>query len=250
MKEPRSKSSSASNLLQRVWKEFASYMVALFDFFFPRLCAGCDAHLRSGEKDLCIECAFRLPKTYFWDYPVNPIEELFRGRLPITWACAYLHFAKRGKVQRMLHRMKYEQLPEIGTRLGAYFAQELRSCGRLEGIDLIVPIPLHHTKLRRRGYNQSAFIARGMAEVLKCRVDTRNLVRNVDTASQTRKSRYDRTTNVDSIFEVKNVRFFQGKNVLLVDDVVTTGSTLESAGRELLGAGVKNLYIVALACPD
>ncbi len=225
-------------------------MAALFSFFYPRLCVGCDTHLRSGEKDLCIECAFRLPKTYFWNYPVNPIEELFRGRLRITWACAYLHFSKGGKVQRMLHRMKYEQLPVIGTRLGAHFAQELLSCGRLEGIDLIVPIPLHHTKLRRRGYNQSDFIARGMAEVLKCRVSTRHFVRNVDTASQTKKSRYDRTTNVESIFAVTNAHFFRGKNVILVDDVVTTGSTLESAGQELLNAGVKNLYIVALACPD
>ncbi|MCF8256108.1 MAG: ComF family protein [Flavobacteriales bacterium] len=241
---------TAYNVLQLVCKEVLSYLVDFFDFFFPKLCAGCDAHLRSGETDLCLMCIFQLPKTYFWDYDVNPIEKLFRGRLKIDGACVYLYFQKGGKVQQMLHRMKYKGQPQIGKHLGIMFAHQLVTKGKFLDVDVIVPVPLHHTRMTRRGYNQSMFIARGMAEVMHCRVDGRTLVRNHATLTQTKKSRYDRSTNVESVFGCEHPEFFKGKHVLLVDDVVTTGSTLEAAGRVLLEAGVAKLYIAALACPD
>jgi ComF family protein len=241
---------STSNLLQHAWKEGWSYLIDFFDFFFPKLCAGCDAHLRTGETDLCLHCVFQLPKTYFWDYDVNPIEDLFRGRLKLAGACAFLHFYKGGKVQQMLHRMKYQGQPQIGKHLGTLFAHQLATKGKFLDVDVIVPVPLHHTRITRRGYNQSMFIARGMAEIFKCRVDGRSLERKHATLTQTKKSRYDRSTNVESVFVCERPEFFKGKRVLLVDDVVTTGSTLEAAGRVLLEAGVEKLYIAALACPD
>lgn len=250
MEEPDVNASGSHALLQRLWKELVQYPVDFFDLLFPKLCAGCDAHLLGAEKDLCLKCTFGLAKTYYWDYDVNPVEELFRGRLHVTWACAFLHFYKGGHVQKLLHRMKYEGQPQIGSRLGSLFAHQLTAKGRIADVDVIVPIPLHHTRERRRGYNQSLFIALGMAEVLHCKVDGKHLFRKEHTDTQTRKSKYDRATNVESVFAVRDPRYFKGKNVLLVDDVVTTGSTLEAAGRELLDAGARRLYIAALACPD
>lgn len=215
--------------------------------FYPRICGGCDSHLMKHENNLCLICLHGLPKTYFWDYDVNPIEKLFWGRLEVSSACAFLHFEKDNVVQHLMHRFKYEGKAEIGSELGRVFASILKDKKWFTDVDVIMPIPLHVSKEQRRGYNQSAYIATGMGDILDVPVRSRALTRTVASESQTRKSRFDRTENVERVFQLQNPNSVKGKNILLVDDVVTTGATLEAAGLEILNAGAKRLYIATIA---
>lgn len=215
--------------------------------FYPQICCGCDSHLLKQEKNLCLNCLYGLPKTYFWDYETNPIEKLFWGRLEVSSACTFLHYEKEGVVQKLMHRFKYEGKSGIGTELGRTFGYILKEKRWFTDADLIVPIPLHVSKEQRRGYNQSAYIADGMGEAFEMPVRNRLLSKEVASESQTRKSRFDRSQNVDDVFEVMKPAQVKGKNVLLVDDVVTTGATLESAGKKILDAGASRLYIATIA---
>lgn len=215
--------------------------------FYPRVCGGCDSHLHKHERNLCINCLYALPKTYFWDYDVNPIEKLFWGRLEVSAACSFLHFEQDSMVQQLMHRFKYKGNYGIGVELGKTFALQLKEKNWFVDVDVIVPIPLHVSKEQRRGYNQSAHIANGMGEVYNVPVRNKALSRTFASESQTNKSRYDRVENVDAVFSVNQQTQIRGKNVLLVDDVITTGATLEAAGNELLKAGAVRLYIATIA---
>lgn len=233
--------------MQHLFPKLISFMSDVIALFYPRTCGGCNAHLMKHEQNLCLICLEGLPKTYFWDYPTNPLDKLFWGKLNVKSACAFLHFDKTSKVQNLLHRFKYKDQPTIGLELGKVFAQILSDKNWFVDIDVIIPIPLHPHKEMRRGYNQSAYIANGMGEVFAVEVRNRALKRLVASESQTRKSRFDRAENVDRVFVVSHVNSVRGKNVLLVDDVATTGSTLEAAGHAILNAGAAKLYIATLA---
>ena len=215
--------------------------------FYPTVCGGCDSQLIKQEQNLCLNCLHGLPKTYFWDYEVNPIEKLFWGRLEVGAACAFLHFEKDSALQHLLYRLKYEGKSGIGAELGRLFAHILREKNWFVDVDVIIPIPLHISKEQRRGYNQSAHIANGIGEIFSATVRNRALKRIMASESQTDKSRYSRVQNVENVFEVGNARFIIGKNVLLVDDIITTGATLEAAGNALLQAGARRLYIATIA---
>ncbi len=219
----------------------------LLNLFYPRVCGGCDNHLRKQEKQLCLKCLHGLPKTYFWDYKVNPIEQLFWGRLNVSSGCSFLHFEKEGVVQQLMHRFKYENKTTIGVELGSIFGLILKEKNWFTDADLIVPIPLHPTKELRRGYNQSRYVANGMAEAFDLPVKPNALQRVVASESQTNKSRYERSENVEQVFTAEH-NSFKGKNVLLVDDIVTTGATLEAAGKVILDSGADRLYVATLAC--
>jgi ComF family protein len=215
--------------------------------FYPKICSGCDAHLLKHEQNLCLNCMHKLPKTYYWDYDTNEVEKLFWGRLEVSSACSFVHFQKDSVVQNLMHRFKYEGKSGIGTELGKSFGTILKDKHWFSDIDLIVPIPLHPSKEMRRGYNQSFYFAKGLAEVYDVPVKNNILERVTASESQTRKSRFDRSENVSSVFQVTGPKAVFGKNILLVDDVVTTGSTLEAAGKELLNAGAERLYIATIA---
>lgn len=219
----------------------------LIDLFYPHVCAGCDDHLRKHEQHLCLKCTHGLPKTYFWDYEVNPTEQLFWGRLNVSSACSFLHFEKEGVVQQLMHRFKYEGKAGIGQRLGEMFAHILSEKNWFTDVDIIVPIPLHPSKEQRRGYNQSRFIAMGMGKVFRVPIRPYALQRIVASDSQTRKTRFERVENVEQVFSCEPNEF-AGKVVLLVDDVITTGATLEAAGNLILVNGAIRLYIATLAC--
>jgi len=220
------------------------------EFFFPRLCEGCDRHLLREEEGLCLHCTVKLPRTFFWDAGTNPVETLFQGRLPVAGASAFLHFTKEGMARQLIHRLKYKGQKELGAILGEAFAQQLVRSGKFPGTDVIIPVPLHPTRERRRGYNQSLYIANGMSAVMGCAVDATSIVREQATDSQTRKDRFTRSENVGNVFTCTDTAKIEGRTVLLVDDVVTTGSTLEGAGRAILEAGAAKLYVAALAFPQ
>lgn len=233
--------------LQHIYEKTVSALEDLIGVFYPRICAGCDAHLNKNEENLCLLCRHNLPLTYFWDYDVNPVEKLFWGRIPVHAACAHLHFEQGEAVQKLMHRLKYEGKTGIGTELGRMFGKLLAEKGWFADVDMVIPVPLHVSKETRRGYNQSTFIAMGMAESLGTLSSSDILKRVVASETQTRKSRYDRTENVNSAFVVVDGGKVRGKNILLVDDVVTTGATLSEAGASLVSAGVHRLYIATLA---
>lgn len=195
-------------------------------------------------------CAVKLPRTHFWDIHENPVARLFRGRIAVDGATAFLHFSEGGMTQNLVHRMKYKGQSELCRLMGAMFGQQLQQRELFQDVDLIVPVPLHHTRERRRGYNQSAIIAAGLSEHL-CAVHCKDaVVRTKATNTQTRKARYDRSANMHEVFSCPDPHLLRDKSVLIVDDVVTTGSTIEGVGQVLRAAGVRKLYVLAIAFPS
>ncbi|MDK2977460.1 MAG: hypothetical protein PWP52_174 [Bacteroidales bacterium] len=217
-----------------------------FNLIYPNLCVVCNNHLVSQEKFICTSCLYNLPKTNFHHDIENPVSQLFWGRTKIEYATAFYFYHKGSKYQKMMHKFKYHGCKEIGFILGRYFGSQLKD-SVFNQVDLIVPVPLHKSKLKKRGYNQSEFIARGLSESLEKEVDTQTLIRTVATTTQTRKSRFDRWENVEKIFDIKEPERFRNKHILLVDDVVTTGSTLEACANTVLEAPDTKVSIATLA---
>ncbi len=212
----------------------------LFSLFFPNLCLGCGQPLVRGEVAVCSICHFHLPKTYFHNDPDNPLNKVFWGRVNLEAVAAYVYFQKGSTVQHLLHQLKYKGKHEIGFHIGKWYGQDLRYAPVFRDVELVVPVPLHPNKLRKRGYNQSRMFAEGLASVMQARLEDKSLYRKVDSKTQTRKARYNRWENVENIFAVKNPEKIQGRHILLVDDVITTGATLEACVQALLEVpGVK-----------
>lgn len=212
----------------------------LFSLFFPNLCLGCGQHLFRGEEAICSVCQFHLPKTYFHNDPDNPLQRVFWGRVELERVASYVYFQKGGTVQRLLHQLKYKNHPEIAIAIGKWYGHDLSFADCFKDAELIIPVPLHPRKQRKRGYNQSEMFAEGLAKKLPARVETGCLYRKNFSQTQTRKARYDRWENVENIFAVKTPERLAGRRVLLVDDVITTGATLEACAQALLEVpGVK-----------
>lgn len=222
----------------RVWHD-------LLGLFYPRLCCGCDTPLMQGEDYLCLHCHSELPYTHFEKETGNPMERVFAGRANIRWGAALLYFSKDTRVQHIIHHIKYKRRDDLARWMGQQMGQRLQESGK--AADLLIPVPLHPDKEKRRGYNQSAELARGMAEAMGIPLDTATLTREVFTATQTRKrSRIDRWDNVETAFSVVHTDAVAGRHILLVDDVVTTGSTLEACVRPLQEAGCASVAISTL----
>jgi ComF family protein len=179
-----------------------------------------------GENTICLSCLQKMPRTGLHNEKNNLLEQRFWGKTEIERATAFYYFTKKSKFQKLLHKLKYKDGKEIGAVLGKYAAAEIVENEDFNNFDCIVPVPLHPNKLRKRGYNQSLCIAQGLAEILRAEIDDENLVRVIENPTQTKKSAYERWENTKGIFAVKNAQLFENKRILLVDDVLTTGSTL------------------------
>jgi ComF family protein len=219
---------------------------------FPSVCLACEQALRRGEQHLCTVCRAELPYTDFHRLPPaeNPLGRRFWGKLPVHHALSYLRFVQHGRVQQLLHQLKYQGQPEVGVALGELYGAELASGGYHTQFDVIVPVPLHRRKLARRGYNQAATFAEGLSSGLALPWSDAALRRTEHTASQTRKNRAQRWQNVATVFEADDSADVAGRHVLLVDDVLTTGATLEACGAALLTAGATEVSIATIACAD
>lgn len=226
-----------------------SYVRDFFSLIFPDYCAGCDRLLIKDEDALCIKCQALLPRTHIHDQRDNKLERVFWGRAELVSATAFLKMPKVGTVHNMIHDLKYHDNKSIGHRLGALFGNELKQSQRMSDFDVVVPVPLHPKKLAIRGYNQCDCICEGLSEAMNIPVSKDNLVRTVFNPTQTRKSRYSRWENVESIFKVKFPSDFAGKRLLLVDDVITTGSTIEACAQVLRQVTDLKLSVGALAIP-
>lgn len=222
------------------------YFRDFFNLFFPDLCVVCNNHLLNQEELICTKCLYHLPKTNFHKQVDNSVSQLFWGRTKIEYATGLFFFNKGSKYQSMMHQFKYHGKKEIGFTLGKYFGQQIRESVFGE-IDMIIPVPLHKSKMKERGYNQSEWLGKGIAESMNKKLETNVLVRKVATDTQTRKSRYDRWKNVERIFEIEDQTKLEGKHVLIVDDVVTTGSTLEACINAVLQVKDTKVSIATLA---
>jgi ComF family protein len=228
------------NYLYDLWDDFISLL-------FPRLCYACGNHLMRNERLICTECYVVIPRTNYHNLEDNPVAQLFWGRCRIEKAAAFSYYNKGSRIRTLIHNLKYRGIREIGYELGRIYGLSLKAAGYTKDIDLIMPVPLHPEKMRLRGFNQSETISDGIADVVSLPVDIKSLERTIVSATQTRKSRYERWTNVEGIFKVADPVTIMGKHVLLVDDVITTGSTIESCTNELLKIEGVKVSVVALA---
>jgi ComF family protein len=222
----------------------------LLDFmylFFPNYCRGCEESLVKGEKIICTRCMLDLPKSNYHREKENPFYRKFSGRIPVRFVMTLFKFVKSGKVQHLLHALKYKNQPEIGVQLGRVYGADLVSENYKDQFDFIVPVPLHPSKRRKRGYNQSEEFGKGLSEILEIPCTEKFLKRVKATSTQTKKSKLNRWENVSDVFEVREHQELQGKRILLVDDVVTTGATLEACGEKLLKAGSGEISIACIA---
>lgn len=209
--------------------------------FYPKNCAACGTALQSNESEICLMCHTDLPLTKFWEQQANPMEQLFWGRAKIENALALFFYKKGTKTQQLIHNIKYRKNLSAGKYCGSWLGAYLKEYHKTNPIDYVIPVPLHLKRFKKRGYNQCDCIGEGLAESIGCRIDKLSIRRVKYNISQTKKGRFERWKNVDRIFEVKNSEHLKHKHILLIDDVVTTGSTMEaciSAINEIEGVKV------------
>lgn len=223
--------------------------IDFINLMFPDVCVVCGNALQKNEHQLCLSCLHDIPKTNYHLMPDNPIEKRFWGKVPVQQATAYFFFEKGSSFQKLLHILKYKGNKEIGLLMGKYAAIDLLDAPGFETIDLIIPVPLHPRKYKLRGYNQSEWIGKGLSLILNKPMDVTTLLRVRENASQTTKTVFERYENTEGIFELSDKTVLEGKHVLLVDDVLTTGSTLEACIRALLETdGIKiSIFTLAVA---
>ncbi len=198
------------------------------ELFFPRICVVCNERLISQEQFICLNCQFQIPRTNFHLNSENTMEQLFYGRVMIERATAFFEFQKGSDYQKILHQLKYKGLDKLGEHMGTLFGRELKGSEFIDSIDLICPVPLHPKKERKRGYNQSYHLSLGLSQSLNIPISNNVLKRVVNTKTQTQKTRFERSQNVEGIFDLQQSELIKDKHILLVDDVVTTGATLEA----------------------
>ena len=219
----------------------------LLSLFYPRLCAGCGDALQQNEQHLCLHCMLHLPETNFHKEQDNPLTNIFAGRVRVREVASLMYYKKGNNVQHILHALKYNGQKELGAFLGEYYGKLLIQEPRFQDIDCILPIPLHPKKQRKRGYNQSEWIAKGLSEGMGKPYRTDILTRAQFTETQTRKSRFNRWENVKEVFVAQGDKSVEGKHLLVCDDVLTTGATMEAAIQQLQTIPDVKVSVVTLA---
>lgn len=224
---------------------------SFWSLLFPRCCVVCGSPLSRGEECLCTCCNINLPRTGFHLRKDNPVECFFWGRIPgLKRASSFLFYRKGSDFRRILHLLKYGGYKELGEVMGRYMAAELSSGGFFDGVDMIIPVPLHRKKQKLRGYNQSEWIARGIASVTGIPLCAECMIREKNTETQTRKSTFERWENVEGIFRLCDTVHFEGKHVLLVDDVLTTGATTVACASAFARVSGIRISVLTLAVAE
>lgn len=213
---------------------------------FPNVCAACHTPLVKGEEYICMQCLYAIPKTDFYKHTENYLTQLFWGRCRIEFAASYFYYRRESDFKKLIHKLKYKGKKEVGYALGKHFGIKLSEAEHFKKVETIIPVPLHPKKQKKRGYNQSEIIAHGLNECFQKDIDTKSLQRNIYTTSQTRKGRFARWKNVEDIFVVTKPKKIAGKHILLVDDVITTGATIEACANALLKVPETKVSVVSL----
>ena len=211
------------------------------------MCFGCNARLYRGENLLCTLCRNQLPLTEYNFNEENAVDRIFYGRIPVEKAASFLFYSEKGVVKNLIHHLKYRNQPQLGTFLGQWWGEQLSENGLGEKIDCVVPVPLHPSKQRRRGYNQVTPFAVCLADKLQVPYLETALVKTANSKTQTRKDRWFRWQSSKELYQLSNPILVEFKRVLLVDDVITTGATLEACSRALLKAEGTSVYIATMA---
>lgn len=225
-----------------------TWIDAIIGIFYPSICAACGNTLYKWESIVCTRCRSFLPKTGYELFDDNPLARMFYGRVRLKAVTACFFFSKEGKVQRLIHELKYKGNADAGIFLGQELGKSIKEAQLFQGIDYLIPVPLHPKREKERGYNQSMVIARGISETTGIAIGEKYLLRSVNTATQTHKSKEERWKNVKDIFEVRHPEQLEGKYVLLVDDVLTTGATLEACALKLSSISGITISCATAAC--
>ena len=231
------------NKINQLLKNFIS-------IFYPRSCVACGNALLQNESHFCLSCLLHLPETNYHLMEHSPLDYIFEGRVPVEKVASMLFYKKGNKVQHILHALKYKGNKEVGRFLGELYGRQLLRSPYYQSIDCIIPIPLHPKKLRMRGYNQSEWIARGLSRSMNIPYYSEVLRRSEFTETQTKKSRFNRWENVKSVFVATATENLAGKHVLVCDDVLTTGATMEAAITQLLKIEGVRVSVATLACAN
>ena len=224
----------------RILKDF-------FRIFYPELCANCDNQLAQNENTVCTFCRHDLPLANFTNYSNNKITKTFYGRIIIEKANTLLFYRKEGITKKLIHELKYKGNEEIGTFFGNWLGEILKQNNEFSDIDLIVPVPLHPKKLKQRGYNQVSKFGEKLSYHLKKPFSENELLRTSTSKTQTFKARFERFNNNDTKFQLKDTSTFKDKHILLIDDVITTGATLEACAKELQKTEGVKISILTMA---
>ncbi len=217
---------------------------------YPRNCVACGNSLYKHEEQVCNYCYMNLPKTNFHKQQRNPVDALFYGRSPLLLASSFYLFTKKGSIQKILHSIKYKHNKDLAVLVGKWYAEDLREDPIIGKADYIIPVPLHSKKMKSRGYNQSEEFGKGLAEGLKTSLNTTVLKRKEFTETQTKKSKYERWENVEDVFELITPETFKNKQVVLVDDVITTGATIEACCQLLQQIEGIKISVLSIAYAD
>jgi ComF family protein len=215
--------------------------------FFPKYCRGCEDALVHGEDLICTKCILEMPRSNYHLEKENPFYKRINGRIPVKYVMTLFKFVKASRVQHVLHSLKYKNQPELGNLLGRVYGVDLKKAGYEKEFDLIIPVPIHISRRRKRGYNQSDEFGKGLSEILNIACSDDVMARRSKTETQTKKSKLDRWENVSEGFKVTKPDRLHNKRILLVDDVMTTGATLEACGRLIIDAGCRELSIACIA---
>ena len=220
---------------------------SIINLFFPKVCSGCNSFLLSNENVICTVCRYDIPLTNHHLNPENDAFKKFYGRIPVIHASALFYFHKKGIVQELIHNSKYKGHEEIGTILGEWYAEDLRNIDLLKSVDEIIPVPLHRKKLKERGYNQVTAFGKALSTNLNIGYNDSILIRNVYSKTQSKKTLLGRTEGIETIFDVSFTEKNHNKHFLLIDDVITTGATLEACSRALLKIPGAKISIICMA---
>ena len=218
----------------------------ILSIIFPQRCHICKGHLGEHEKFICQKCVDTLPYTMYHRILFNPVEQRFAGIIRFERATSLLIYTRNSDAAKIIHDFKYREFPSLATLMGMIMAKELYTSGFFNDIDCIIPVPLHFVKRLKRGYNQSRMLAKGVASVIDCHVAT-NLYARRHHSTQTAKNRYERWQNTTDTFSVKRPHQLEGKHILLIDDVCTTGATLIAAAQAILKIPNTKISILTLA---
>lgn len=220
---------------------------SVLNLFFPPVCSGCHSFLLSNENVICTLCRHNIPLTNHHLNPDNEAFTKFYGRIPVGYASALLYFHKKGIVQELIHNLKYKGQEEIGKVLGEWYTDDLKNSKIIQSVDEIIPVPLHKRKLRERGYNQVTVFGTTLSKGLNIPYNPNLLIRNVYSKTQSKKTLLNRSEGIDTVFDVVFTEKDHNKHFLLIDDVITTGSTLEACSSALLKIPGAKISIVCMA---